>query len=269
MINPQVDPVVPPPPLPPPPPALRPPQARKPVARELPPISAGPKTRLTFTPYVPRSKSMKVDYSRSFTVMLNPAEVTHSRTIGYDEQKPLGSPGSTLRFGSMGNDTIKFAIVLDGTGVVPAVGGGPTEVKQLLKQLERAVYSYDGNDREPPYVRIVWGSLIFGGRLQSMTTRFTLFTPNGDALRANIDLTFTGSMDRKEVESIANAAAADQSKEVEVRKGDTLPQLCAEIYGDSSRCIEVARANGLQSLRDLQPGTKLRFPTDLPPRKKQ
>lgn len=269
MINPQVDAVAPPPPPAPPRPPVM--QASKPAPKPLPPITAGPKTRLTFTPYVPASGSMEVDTSRAFTVMLNPAEFTHSRSISYNDEKTFGGPGSTVRFSAMGNDTIKFSIVLDGTGVVPPSGASPlrTHVKQQVKQLEGAVYRYDGKDRQPPFVRIVWGSLIFGGRLQSMSSRFTLFEPNGDPLRATIELTFIGSMDRKEVESITSAAADDQGAEVEVREGDTLPQLCAMIYGDSSRCLEVARSNGLQSFRDLPPGTKLHFPTDTKPKAKK
>jgi phage tail protein X len=263
MINPQVDPVAEPPSAPPALPLTRtsPPVLSRPAANR-PPILAVTKTRLTFTPYVPSSSSMQVDEARAFTVLVNPAEVAHSRSISYDEQRGWGSPGSTPRFGSMGNDTMKFALVLDGTGVIPVAAGVSMEVKQQLQRLEGAVYRYDGTDRQPPYVRIVWGSLIFGGRLQSMSTRFTMFTPSGSPLRANVDLTFIGSMDRKEVEAITSAAAGDQSKEVRVREGDTLPELCALIYGDSTRCIEVARLNGLQSLRDVGPGTKLLFPTD-------
>ena len=263
MINPQVDPI----PEPPATPPLRAaPSVVSRAAAIRPPIFAGTKTRLTFIPYVPTGGSTQVDATRAFTVLVNPAEVTHTRSISYDKQSGWGSPGSTPRFGSMGNDTMKFALVLDGTGVIPSPLGVSLEVKQQLKRLEAAVHRYDGTDRQPPYVRIVWGSLIFGGRLESMSTRFTLFTPSGSPLRANVDLSFIGSVDRKEVEAITGAAAGAQSKEVLVREGDTLLELCAQIYGDLQRCKAVARLNRLQSLRDVAPGVKLLFPSRFEPK---
>src|ERR1044071_9191501 len=114
MINPQVDPVTEPPPIPPPPLTRSSPPVPARPAPNRPPVIAGTKTRLTFTPYVPSSASMQVDEERAFTVLVNPAEVAHTRSIFYDKQRANGSLGSTLRFGSMGHDKMKFALVLDG-----------------------------------------------------------------------------------------------------------------------------------------------------------
>jgi nucleoid-associated protein YgaU len=42
--------------------------------------------------------------------------------------------------------------------------------------------------------------------------------------------------------------------------GDTLPLLCARIYGDSSYYTDVARFNGLADVRSLRAGQRLHFP---------
>ncbi len=54
------------------------------------------------------------------------------------------------------------------------------------------VYKYDGSNHEPNHVRVLWGNLIFFGRLESMSVEYTLFKPGGEPLRAKIKLSFSG-----------------------------------------------------------------------------
>ena len=49
-----------------------------------------------------------------------------------------------------------------------------------------------------------------------------------------------------------------------VRKGDTLPELCQQIYNDSSYYIQVAKFNGLNKFRNLKTGSQLIFPPIIP-----
>ncbi len=49
-----------------------------------------------------------------------------------------------------------------------------------------------------------------------------------------------------------------------VQAGDTLPLLCTSIYGSARHYLLVARHNGLDDFRQLQPGQQLQFPP-LPP----
>jgi nucleoid-associated protein YgaU len=60
------------------------------------------------------------------------------------------------------------------------------------------------------------------------------------------------------------ATAQDQSPDLThvrlLRAGDSLPLLCHRIYGDAARCVQVAQANGLDSFRELEPGTRVVFP---------
>jgi hypothetical protein len=52
----------------------------------------------------------------------------------------------------------------------------------------------------------------------------------------------------------------DVSHQIEIKEGDTIMSLCEEIYGDSKYYIEVARINGLKSIRNLKLGSLLYFP---------
>ena len=64
----------------------------------------------------------------------------------------------------------------------------------------------------------------------------------------------------EELAQEAQLQSPDVSHLVTVRAGDTLPGLCANIYGTSLYYLRVAAFNGLTSFRRLAPGTQLVFP---------
>ena len=109
-------------------------------------------------------------------------------------------------------------------------------------------------------MRLLWGSLIFFGRLTSMSAEYTLFKPSGEPLRATVKLALKGSSSKEENRLKANKSSPDLTHTVEVREGDTLPLLCHRIYNDCSYYPEVAKANRLSSFRHLRAGTRLHFP---------
>ncbi|MBI1395195.1 MAG: peptidoglycan-binding protein [Betaproteobacteria bacterium] len=221
------------------------------------------KTRLTLTRYnVTPSGTVSIDRSKTFTVMLNPAEFTHDYTISYNTRKTLGQVGSDTKFSAVNPDKIRFSILLDGTGAVLATNPGapPKDVKTQLANLRSIVYDYVGTRHEPSHVRVLWGTLIFFGRLEGMSTQYTLFKPSGDPLRAKVDMRFVGSMSKSEEQLVANKSSPDLTHRILVKDGDTLPLLCDAIYGDASYYPEVARFNGLVNFRDLRPGQQLQFP---------
>ncbi|HUG26168.1 peptidoglycan-binding protein [Piscinibacter sp.] len=228
----------------------------------MPDPATGQKTRLLMTRYsVSSDGTIALDSSTTFTVMLNPADFKHSFGISYDKQKKQGEPAADPKFSAVDAEKVNFSIVIDGTGAVPAEAGTTRQdVKAQLAQLNKVVYQYVGEKHEPPHVRLLWGTLIFFGRLESMTTNYTLFKPSGDPLRAKVDLGFVGAMSKKEAELVSNRSSPDLSHRVLVREGDTLPLLCHRIYGDSWYYLDVARFNRLVEFRNLKPGLELHFP---------
>jgi nucleoid-associated protein YgaU len=228
----------------------------------MPDTMSGLKTRLKMTRYsVKEDGTTVLDPSTEFTVMLNPADFKHSQGIVYDKQKALGETAAAPKFSAVGDEKVSFTIVIDGTGVVPAAPGQPaTDVKTQIAQLNKVVYQYVGTKHEPPYVRLLWGTLIFFCRLESMSIDYTLFKPSGDPLRAKVALAFIGAMSKTESQLVSNRSSPDLTHQVLVQEGDTLPLLCDRIYGDPGWYIDVAAFNGLADFRRLAPGTQLHFP---------
>ncbi|HEX4164612.1 MAG TPA: hypothetical protein VHZ55_03995 [Bryobacteraceae bacterium] len=209
--------------------------------------------------------NIKVSSSASdtFEVMINPAAYTHQRSVVRSGQRFLGSSGSRNKFDSILPEILTFdEIVLDGTGAVAnSKPGKPApDVKTQVANLVRVAYTFSGEKHEPPWVRLLWGDLIFFGCLTSLKVTYTLFKPTGEPLRAKISLAFKSTLSPEEEAKRANRSSPDLSHQVTVLAGDTLPLLCHRIYNDSSYYPEVARFNELDDFRNLRPGTQLLFP---------
>jgi len=227
-------------------------------------ISTGLKKKLSVAPCtIDSAGNISVDASKEkFEVMLNPSAYSHSLSLHYNKKKTLGQTGSESKFNAVEPEKVSFDIVIDGTGVVnlPIPGLGSPDVKTQVQQLQEIVYKYDGTKHEPNHVRLLWGSLIFFGRMESMSLDYTLFKPSGEPLRAKVKLSFVGAMSKEEESLKANRSSPDLTHVVEVKAGDTLPLLCYRIYKDSAYYLEIARVNRLVNFRNLKPGTKLHFP---------
>jgi hypothetical protein len=225
-------------------------------------ISTGLKQKLTLNECKVNDGKITVVQSNKFEVMLNPSNYSHKQSICYNKKKILGQLGNENKFSALNSDNVNFSMVIDGTGVInlPTHDIGSSDVKTQIKQLNSVIYKYDGNDHEPNQVRLLWGSFILFGRLESISTDYTLFKPNGDPLRAKVSLAFVGFMSKEEESLKANRSSPDLSHLVEVKAGDTLPLLCYQVYKDCSYYREVARINKLSDFRHLIPGSKLHFP---------
>jgi hypothetical protein len=229
----------------------------------MPGISTGLKKKLKISPCtVDDSGNVTVNDGESFEVMLNPSSYSHAYSISYNQKEALGQLGSDSKFSGIKPEKVNFDMVIDGTGVVnlPIPGIGSPDVKTQIKQLTDIVYKYDGSNHEPNHVRLLWGSLIFFGRLDSLSVEYTLFKPSGEPLRAKVKLAFSGFMSKEEEALRANRSSPDLSHLIEVKAGDTLPLLCYRVYKDCSYYLEVARINNITNFRDLTPGSKLHFP---------
>lgn len=246
----------------------------------------GLKKKLTISPCKVDAGNITVDSSKkAFEVMLNPAEYTHGFTIKYNKKEALGTSATEPKFSTYKPESISFDMVIDGTGVVhlpesgaapslaktqtrqletvvhlPEPGAAPPPVKTQIKQLETVVYNYDGTEHEPTPVRLLWGSFIFFGRLETMSVKYTLFKPSGEPLRAKVSLAFAGFVSEKEETLKSNRSSPDLTHLVEVKAGDTLPLLCYRIYKNSTYYMKIAKENNLVNFRDLTPGMQLHFP---------
>jgi nucleoid-associated protein YgaU len=207
---------------------------------------------------VRKSGYIVIDSTPSFEAMINPEGYDQTLQVAYSQKKAAGGTGGEAKFDHVKPEKIVLKpMTLDGTGAVP---GTKLPVKDQIAKLRSAVYSYISEKHEPPIVRVVWGSLGFFARVESMKLEYNFFTPNGEPLRAKVTLSFTGFTNASQEVKQMGKRSPDLTHLVVVKAGDTLPLLCERIYRDPLYHLEVARINGLTQVRQLEPGMQLRFP---------
>lgn len=163
-------------------------------------------------------------------------------------------------------------LVIDGTGVdhlgVDLLAGVPTVAEQIQKFLA-VCYQIQGDIHEPWYLKLKWGDLTWGAgsleptfdcRLESVDIKYTAFDRGGAPLHAQLTAAFVQQLEPPKEAALVRRSSPDVTHRRVVVAGDTLPQLCREIYGSSAHYLRVAQVNGLDDFRDLAVGQELIFP---------
>ncbi len=194
-----------------------------------------------------------------YDLMINPENYKHEHKIEYQGEENYGGTFPGPKFKRYGTENIGFNIILDATGVISNSYNSNGIVDQI-KKLKKTVYDFNGDIHEPQYVQLIWGKMIFNGRLTSFKIDYTLFTPSGIPLRAKIDLDFVGYTSCEERKQKENANSPDMSHLIQIKAGDNIQKLCYNIYKDTAYCRQIAYVNGLSSFRKVKQGMRLLFP---------
>lgn len=214
-----------------------------------------------------------IDFTGSpkvFQAFINPDEFTINYTSQIAAASEPGQIGSTANFLSSSPLELSLKFYLDGTkasGVLTDANGAEATVAQKIIEFYTAC-GYNSDKHQVRYVQIVWGSLsllrfdphVFQGCLKSVSINYKLFNSNGTPLRAIVNASFVEATKPETRESGGKASSPDLTHIRTVGEGDTLPAMAQKIYGDFSYYLEVAKANGLEDFRNLQPGMKIFFP---------
>lgn len=199
----------------------------------------------------------------STMVIINPASYTHEHKVSYNEDVPIGAPGTPVMFKGISPETISFDIYFDATGAIEAPTTMPVNKLPIGAQItlfKKVCFTYNGDIHEPNYLILNWGSLVFKCKLTSLKIEYTLFQKNGIPLRAKASCSFIKAIDADSLAKKANNKSPDLTHLIEIKQGDTLPLICHKVYGDPSYYIEVAKYNNIVNFRNLVPGTKLYLP---------
>ena len=204
----------------------------------------------------------------SLDVMFNPTSYKQKHAITYEPatKQARNTPGRPARYNYTPPAEIAFKFVLDGTGVskfglehAADVLQGKT-VKKAIEDFLAICIRMNGSIHEPNFLIVKWGSnLSFSGRLETLEINHTLFDAAGDPLRAELDVSFVEDKSPAKLNREAGKNSPDLTHVRIVRAGDTLPLLCQEIYGSPRHYLKVARDNGLDDFRHLEPGQRIVF----------
>lgn len=187
----------------------------------------------------------------SFQTQINPSSIKITKKVAYDTQTFFGSDQFFTSYNHHEPSRLSFEIYLDDTGAISNVDG--KLIGKRIQELEEAVYLIQQNKKEPGWVNVVWGSIDFKGRAESIDYDYILFNTDGSPLRVKISLSFIGSFEKEQ----SKQASYQNASVVSFSSGDSLTTVCHDVYGDSSYSLEVAVLNGLSSLRNIPAGTTI------------
>jgi len=188
---------------------------------------------------------------------INPSTYARNYTAVYQNTPETDASAPTQVFKRVGESDLKLNFFVDGTGVVPL--GTYANVDAYVDAFTNLVCGFQGDIHRPYYLLITWGRLKFTCVCTKADVTYTLFTPDGNALRANIDAVFAESIDYKTKAMAAEKSSPDLTHMRVVKAGDTLPLMTYRIYGDSKYYIQVAKRNGLSNFNAIKPGDVLYF----------
>ena len=192
--------------------------------------------------------------------LINPEGYERKYEIHYRKEQKTGSPGPPLAYCRTPAENMEFKFLFDRTGALPDSPPIEVGVTADIELFKRLTYEFHGSIHRSPYLKIVWGTLVFPCVLTTMNVQYKLFKSNGIPIRAEITASFMRFVDEGLLCKIQNLMSPDMTHIHEVKEGDSLPLLAHRIYGDARHYLEVARANNLINFKDLQPGQQLVFP---------
>jgi hypothetical protein len=224
-------------------------------------MAIGKDRKLRITPLPPSSLP-------EVSVMFNPNSYSISKGVswgppylsfgfGGDTDRSVNAP--TLVFGGGGSRQLSLELFFDVTEAIDGVT--VNDVRQRTNAIV-ALTRIEPKQGRPPVCNVSWGSapvnsdFPFTGVITSLSQRFTLFRSTGEPVRAELSVTFLEFLDPEKDQRLTDPELTTRI----VKRGDTLPNIAAEIYGNPALWRVIAEANGIDNPRALSVGVTLTIP---------
>jgi nucleoid-associated protein YgaU len=194
-------------------------------------------------------------------VQFNPTEYTLTKGAQIAEIAIPGIDSPILQFVAGQNEKLTLDLFFDTT-----LDGGTGETGIPVTLRTNMIYQLvkiQPKTHAPPRIRFVWGlGLQFTAIVESVTQKFTLFSPLGVPLRATLSVTFREYKSLEDQLKELNLQSADHTRRYVVAQGERLDGIAAAQYGDPAQWRVIANENAdrLGNPRRPRTGTELRLP---------
>jgi hypothetical protein len=192
--------------------------------------------------------------------MFNPNTYSISKNITWTGATSPEINAPTLSFSGADGRTLSLELFYDVTEPVNDVLVDDVR-QETNKMVELTRIQRDLH--RPPVLQITWGDdssdrfdFPFIGVVTQLTQRFTLFRADGKPVRATLTVAFKEFCD---VEKDKKQTDPEFTTRL-VKRGDTLTNIAAEVYGDPTQWRVIAEANRLDDPRRLDVGSRLALP---------
>lgn len=214
----------------------------------------------------PGGKRVKVQFNpESLKVSFSTQTSTPSRTASESGGPPKtgdqASGTAGRQYLGAGSTKLSLALWFDCTAATEAA----FQVEDVRRLTQEVVYfliaqpaQRDQNTYVPPGVRFQWGSFKFDGVVDSLEESLEFFSSEGHPLRAQVSLGL--SQQRILVQTFGPPGAPKSpgtAPLVPARQGATLQGMADAVGRGDWQAL--ARANGIENPRQLQPGALIKF----------
>ena len=211
---------------------------------------------------------LEIEGGQPIECAFNPESYTVSKTNVWTFKPTTGVDLPKGEFGGGLPRRTKLALLLD-----VSLGGDGATVKDqanaLLKMMETGGGGGGGGGSVPPFITFRWGSVDLPKSVPvSLTIQYVLFHPNGEPIRALVDLELAQADQASTASSgTANAPTNPHTEAIRglrshrVRDGDSLHSIAYAAYGDPFQWRVIAEANAVDDPMRLRRGTDLTIPT--------
>ncbi len=207
---------------------------------------------------------LRVEGGETIPVLFNPREYSIAKTNAWTFKPVVGSPVAPAQFGGGNPRTLTLnGLLLDASLAGPSGTIKPV-VDKLFEMMATTTTAMDSKGKKkpvPPFVTFAWGQNVsFKAVITSLTVAYKLFQPNGDPIRADVNMALTEA-EQKTVPAQNPTTRAEAALGVHtMRDGDSLQSIAYRVYGDASRWRTIAEVNGIDDPLRVRRGTPLMLP---------
>jgi nucleoid-associated protein YgaU len=195
---------------------------------------------------------LNTDTQEKLIVRFNPEEYSLNRDNNFAQAAIPGRSAPLLQFTHGNLRTLEMELLFDTY----------EEQRDVREETGKLIRFLDINPEThaPPILLFVWGSLRFQCVLARANQKFILFLPNGNPVRARVQVSFSeftnSSLEAKEIKR----ETADYTKVHVVNQGETLSGIAAKVYGNPMLWRPLAIRNKVDDPLALAPGRRLVVP---------
>ena len=200
---------------------------------------------------------LEIEGGDAFECLFNPQSYVVSKTNVWNFKPSTGVDVPDGEFGGGLPQRTNLSLLLDVSLL------GPDEsvkdaADKLFKMMESSAGG--GGGGAPPKVTFRWGSVGLPKSVPvSLTIQYILFHPNGEPIRATVDLELAQAEQAQQGQNPTTRAIAGLRVH-RVLDGDSLQSIAYDAYGDPTRWRPIAEANGIDDPLRLRRGTELTIP---------
>lgn len=209
----------------------------------------------------------------TFPVQYNPTELSLEKSVQLAEIAIPGLDSPLLQFVRGQNEQMTLELFFDTTE--DGTGEGAVSVTTLTDRVYELAKIEPGG-HAPPICTFIWNADFPGADVsanvgnqrrthfqfvvQSVSQKFTLFSPEGVPLRARLSLTLREYKTLDQQLDQLNLSSPDRTHSHVTQEGETLSHVASQHYLRPGRWRPIAEANAIDDPRRLTPGLFLTIP---------